>query len=281
MWSMVLAQVSGFRFQDSGRFFQALLLLLAVSLSASAQMRQSDELLLPGTAEASGVVVRASSEAEAREVLFLTLKMHAKVCEMLCLTSKPPSAISWYTDTNAWKNFSRQSDARIEGKGLSGGSTIAILSDNSDAHESLAHELVHHVLKHSSPAPLPLWYEEGCAASYGWCTAKWLGQMEGRNLIRTQPALPKSELLAFEVLLGCKDYPALATANAAYSRQSEELVRFLETRLGPANFQKLGRLLAGDQNLHNCLMDNFNFSEEDWDVLKRAVYVRSTTKQER
>ena len=236
---------------------------------------------LPATIAESNLVVRAADEAAAANGMKAVHLLHAEVCDLLTVTSPPPRFVAWFTDTNAWSLFSAKSGDGVEGRGLAGAASIAVLSEPDDANETLAHELVHLVLKKTSSGPLPLWFEEGCASYFGWRAAQAVARAQGRALVRTQPALNPAELLTHDVLLGCLNYPATPAANRAFYRQSEELVRLFDERLGDAGVHKLSVLLVKNNDLRDCLKSEFGYRDGDLNTLDQAVDVRSTTRQER
>jgi hypothetical protein len=251
------------------------------ALAARAQVFESAGELLPASAAESNLVVRAANAAAASEGMKAVRQLHAEICGLLLVTSPPPRYVAWFTDAGAWSNFSAHSGADIEGRGLAGNGSIAVLAQTNGAHEALAHELVHLALKQTSTGPLPLWFEEGCANHFGWLAAQAVARTQGRNLVRTLPAMSPSELLTHDVLLGCLNYPATVTADRAFYREAEELVRYLHENIGPGGFRDLAVALAKNNDLRDCLRSRFGYRDDDLKTLDRAIDVRSTTRQER
>ena len=214
----------------------------------------------------------------ASDGLALVFRMNAEVCRAFVVTSAPPRFVAWYTDAAAWSNFNANSEGG-EGRGRCGAGSIAIFSATNDANESLAHELVHHVLKQTSPGPLPLWFEEGCAMFFGWRTAQALARADGRELVRSLPALSEDELLPADVVFGCLHYPAMAKSNRAFYRQSEEMVRALDEKFGDAGLRKLVAALARDGDLGHCLKREFEYGESAVRQMTQMMNARATQKQ--
>lgn len=257
------------------------LLMALAALPASAQFGEAAARWLPASCSVSGLEVRATEAATASNGARAVLLLHAEICRQLAVTSPPPRLAAWFTDAAAWSNFCGQAGAGLEGRGLSCEDAVAVMAVPDDANEALAHELVHLVLKRTSSSPLPLWFEEGCAAFYGWRAAQAVAKAErGSALVRTLPALNPAELNALNVLLGYEKYTGSRSLNRAFYRQSEELVRLLHERIGDAGLRRLARQLSVETGLFECLRSGFDYSPGDLELLKETVSVRSTTRQE-
>lgn len=254
---------------------------VVLALSARAQLPPFPPDALPATASISGVVVRAADEASARAGLAVVTQIHAKVCALLCVTTAPPSSVGWFTDKAVWDRYIGKSGAHILGKGVSALGAVAIYADGQDANEPLAHELVHQVLKNTSKAPLPLWFEEGSAACFGWMAAKEYSSTPEKPIQRRLPPIDRAELLSSDVMLKSRDYPEALESNRAFYRQSEELVRLLYEALGPEGFRRLTVELAKNNDLRLCLEKNFSYSVGGWQALTSAMFARATTLQRR
>ncbi len=249
-----------------------------LSLRSLAQVEPVAGGTLRASVSESGVVVRAENEETARAGLACVFRMNAEICRAFAVTSPPPRFVAWYTDAAAWSNFSGHAGG-ADGRGLCGAGSIAILAATNDGCEPLAHELVHLVLKQSSPGPLPLWFEEGGALFFGWRAAQAVARTDGRNLVRSLPALHEDELLPTDVIFGCLNYPVLPGSKFAYYRQSEELVRALDEKLGDEGVRKLFVALAGDADLGHCLKREFEYGEADVRLIADMMRARATHKQ--
>lgn len=256
----------------------AVVLLALLSLSARAQFPALAENELRASVSQSGVVVRAASEDAARSGLTAVLRMHAEVCRAFAVTSPPPRFVAWFTNMNEWIQFRSRSGAS-EPQSLSVDGEVAILVTDVHANEPLAHELVHVVLRQTSRAPLPLWFEEGCALYFGWRTAQSIARADGRRLVRTLPAQAEEVLIDTAVLLSAKVYPDALAGKRAFYRQSEEMVRALDEKLGDEGVRKLLDALARDADLVRCLRREFEYGEGDVSLIAEMMRARATHRQ--
>lgn len=107
--------------------------------------------------------------------------------------------------------------------------------------DRIAHEVVHVRLAESLELPLPLCLEEGLACHVGWQCAVEFSNFKSVTLTRSEPTIAKSDLFSLPELLAVKAYPANDRKARAFYRQTEELIRVLESRLGEEKFPDIIR----------------------------------------
>lgn len=252
------------------------------AVAARAQLPPYPTDVLKASASISGTVVRAADEAAARRGLAVTTQLHARICALLSVTTAAPQSVAWFTDAAAWKKYIGNSGAHIKGRGVSALGSVAVLVDEADEDEPLAHELVHQVLKSTCRAPVPLWFEEGAATCFGWMAAKELTwTMEQRRVVRTLPEMQQKDLIGTRQLLESRDYPATDAENFAFYRQAEELVRVLHERLGPEKFRALTVELEKSHDLRAVLAEKFSINEGGWADVTSSMRARAMMVQRR
>lgn len=268
-------------FQVSGVRFHVLLVFALASPRVMAEFEADIRAMLPASAVASNVEVRAADEAAAQRGMVVLQKLNEEICRSLIVTAHPPRLVAWFGDATTWTNFVTKSGFSPNNRSLAGEKFIAVYVPPGDPGEMLAHELVHSVLKEASRGPLPLWFEEGLASHYGWVAARSAASLGGRNLVRTLPPLEEAEWIALKDLVDARKYPDDDAANRAFYRVAEEFVRLLEEKLGPDGLTKLSSRLAKNRDPFDVLRDDFGYSDDGLKMLERAVKVRAMTRQER
>lgn len=132
----------------------------------------------------------------------------------------------------------------------------------------LAHELVHLRLWQEYGSGIPLWLDEGLAEYVGWqvAAAYYLRHRELR-LYRDFERIAEEQWLPWDLFFALRYYPEDAERNRVFYRQSYQLVRYLNDRIGEDQLSELVRqVIAAQGDLESVVAQHWGWTEVDWDA---------------
>ena len=185
-------------------------------------------------------------------------------------------------DADAWARFLARAGLREDSVALhSGRGTILLYeADGWDGHpDRLPHELVHHLLRQAFGRDVPLWLDEGLAGLLGWETVRREAEAQGIRLVRRLAAPEPDRLLPLNALLSVRTLDERPESAMVFYRQSEELVRRLDRRIGRDRLAQWVAALCGPDaiSLETLLRRDHGYKDQDLMILDEAVRALSRT----
>lgn len=219
-------------------------------------------------AQSRDVLARAARQAD-----FSLLYVHGVLGTLK--TAEKPAHLFLVADADLWEKVLLGAGVRREGLAAHHGNEVFVFHDPGAtlARLKIPHEMVHLCLDRAYGRALPLWLEEGLAGHWGWAVARTEGEAAGQQLERTMPALEANDLMPIETFTALETYPSDAARLRAFYRQSQDLVRAIEDRVGADRLGPFVRVMAetgGDWR--DVLKHHFNCtSGELRDTQDRAI----------
>ncbi len=141
---------------------------------------------------------------------------------------------------STWTTLARAKGFRPDSLALNAGREILLRDDpeQSARPDRLAHELTHFVLRETFGEGIPLWLDEGLAAHVGFAVSRAFRTARGRRMAGAWPGLSTAQMEPLEVLTSRTSLPDDAEEVRLFYRASEELVAWIEDRLGAAGMRE-------------------------------------------
>jgi hypothetical protein len=204
--------------------------------------------------------------------------------------------VSWYLGTapaakghlfvidrpEIWRQVQRRADPSKYGLAMQLQNDIFVLQEENWMSRvvRVPHEVVHFRMWQLYGDRTPIWLDEGLAACLGWRVAWWYRKSQGREVVRTLPAVDAKYLLTLDRLIAQRRYPDARGMGLGFYRQSEELVCAIAERLGYDRMGDFVRAIAGERLYwKDVLRERFNYT--DADLLKLEETVKSRSQEER
>ena len=137
----------------------------------------------------------------------------------------------------------------------------------------LPHEMVHFRLWQLYGHRVPVWLDEGLAATIGWKVAVDVHRSsKGKQLVRAPPFLPRERLMSMEELTSMIAYPAGNEAAPAFYIETELLVTAIARKIGDDKLAEFVKAVAGDGvPWTEYLRKRFGFADSDFDWLAQQI----------
>jgi hypothetical protein len=221
-------------------------------------------------------IVLASNLRELSSTVEEAEYAYRRIGQWLGLTNQPPEKmlVVMVEDGRLWRKLMRGHGLRHDSLAMQIGHELYLKNDpeQNKRPDRIAHEIIHARLAQSLPAALPLCIEEGIAGYYGWLCSVEFGDLKDMTLYRKDPPLDESTIFPMPELMSITAYPAKDQEARAFYRQSEELIRVVESRISREEMPALVRQMAtNDVDLIGRMRESCRLSEQQWNEVVNEV----------
>ena len=283
------------RLENRGRFFpivgiSRLFALIPALLLCAATVRATDEDTIRGILDASGNwayrnptngLLLAEIRSSTSSVPDIAVaRLWKRATEDLGATV-PSVQVNIVRDSRLWDHIVKTAGLRVEVRSLQVGRLVVARDDGEIPAllEGVAHEFVHMEVR--ARGPVPLWFEEGLAGFLGWTYASEEAHaLLGASLRRQLDPIDRKMLMDAKKIFKMKAYPKGVDENNAFYRQVEELVRYLDERIGRDQLLGVMRRLADGDKIDDVLFGIKDFDQDRWDDWIKTALIRSQMKVE-
>jgi hypothetical protein len=181
---------------------------------------------------------------------------------------------------DVWRQIQRRADPSKYGLAMQLQNDLFILQETNWMSRviRIPHEVVHFRLWQLYGERTPIWLDEGMASCLGWRIAWWYRKSQGREVVRSLPAVEERFLLTLDRLTAQRRYPEARGWGQAFYRQVDELVGAIGDGLG---FDRMGdfvRAVVNDEMpWKQALREHFGYTDGDLATLEQTVRTRSLT----
>lgn len=176
-----------------------------------------------------------------------------------------------------WKALARAQGFRPDSLALNAGHEILLRDDPEQAArpDRLAHELVHVVLRSAYGPDVPLWLDEGLAGQIGFAVGRAYRAARGTRMSGAWPGVSAAGTESLDAMTARTRLPEDPNLTMVFYRASEELVAWIEERLGPARMRAFVAAAATGAPWRAALEEQLNglpFSTVELEnAIRRAV----------
>jgi len=204
---------------------------------------------------------------------------HRRIGQWLGLTNQPSEKmfVVMIDDGRLWRKLMRGHGLRHDSLAMQIGNELYLKNDpeQNKRPDRIAHEIIHARLAASLPTALPLCMEEGIAGYYGWLCAVEFGGLKDMTLYRKDPPLAEENIFPMPELMLITAYPSDDQKARAFYRQSEELIRVVESRISREEMPALVRQMStNDVDLIERMRESCRLSEQQWNDVVAEVRQR-------
>ncbi len=172
-----------------------------------------------------------------------------------------------------WSALARMQGFRPDSLALNVGHEILLRDDPEQAArpDRLAHELVHFVLRAAYGPDVPLWLDEGLAAHIGFAVGRAYRAARGTRMGGAWPGVPAAGMESLDAMTARTRLPEDPNSTMVFYRASEELVAWIEERLGPARMRAFVAAAATGAPWRAALEEQLNGSHFSTVELENAI----------
>jgi hypothetical protein len=185
--------------------------------------------------------------------------------------------ILFLQDEAVWSELARRRGYRADGLAFNTGREIYLRRDVEPAKrpDRLAHELTHFVLRQTYGDGIPLWLDEGLASHLGFAVSRSYRAARGCRMAGAWPGLQWSPAESLESLTSRESVPDDYESARLFYRASEEMVAWIEDRLGTTRMREFVAAVAGGARWQDALSNflsetRFSMNQMEADI-RRAV----------
>lgn len=178
---------------------------------------------------------------------------------------------------DTWNALALMEGFRPDSVALNRGNEILLRDEPKKAvrPDRLAHEIVHLVLRSAYGPDVPLWLDEGLAGRLGFAVGRAYRAARGTRMTGTWPEVPSAGMESLDELTARTRLPDDPNSAMVFYRASEELVAWIEERLGPARMRAFVAAAATGAPWRAALEEQLNGSHfltaELDNAIRRAV----------